>query len=95
MTQSTPQDTNQTLYSSIIVIAGPTASGKSAYALDLAKERDGVVINADSMQVYKDLPILTAQPSEEDLLEAPHRLYSVLDGAHRYNAQKWVEMAKA
>ncbi len=78
----------------IKVIAGPTASGKSGYALKLAQEINGVVINADSMQVYKDLPILTAQPSMEEQSICPHELYSVLDGSERFNAQLWVEMAK-
>ena len=79
----------------IKVIAGPTASGKSGYALELAQTCNGVVINSDSMQVYKDLPILTAQPSLEEQSICPHRLYSVLDGSERFNAQRWVEMAKS
>ena len=58
----------------VLVVAGPTASGKSAVALRLAQEFDGVVINADSMQVYRDLPILTAQPGNVDNAAAPHRL---------------------
>jgi len=61
-----------------VVIAGPTASGKSALALHPAQEEDGVVINADSMQVYRDLPILTAQPDAAALRSAPHRLYGIL-----------------
>ena len=79
----------------IIVIVGPTASGKSAHGITQAQKHDGVIINADSMQVYRDLPILTAQPSGEDLEAAPHKLYSILDGAVKCNAQQWTDMARA
>ena len=72
-----------------IVIAGPTAAGKSALALRLAQELGGAVINADSMQVYRDLRILTARPSETDEAAAPHRLYGYVDGAERYSAIRW------
>jgi tRNA dimethylallyltransferase len=58
-----------------ILIAGPTASGKSALALAVAERVGGVVVNADSMQVYRELAILTARPSEADLARAPHALY--------------------
>ncbi|NBX07348.1 MAG: tRNA (adenosine(37)-N6)-dimethylallyltransferase MiaA, partial [Proteobacteria bacterium] len=58
-----------------IIIAGPTAGGKSAYAVALAKALDGVIINADSMQVYADLSVLTARPSAADEADVPHRLY--------------------
>src|SRR6476660_811604 len=58
-----------------ILIAGPTASGKSGLALTLAERLGGVVINADSMQVYRDLRIITARPSPQDEARAPHRLY--------------------
>lgn len=77
----------------VIIIAGPTASGKSALALDIAKALDGCVINADSMQVYRDLAILTARPDAEALGQAPHRLYGVLDGAELCTAARWAEMA--
>jgi len=80
--------------SKIIVIAGPTASGKSGLALDLAKELDGVVINADSMQVYKDIPILAASPSSKDLEIAPHKLYSIYDASYRGNVVEWVDLCK-
>jgi tRNA dimethylallyltransferase len=63
------------------MIAGPTASGKSQLAVDLAARLDGEVINADSMQLYADLSILTARPSAADMQEVPHHLYGVLDGA--------------
>ncbi|MEJ5143019.1 tRNA (adenosine(37)-N6)-dimethylallyltransferase MiaA [Gluconobacter albidus] len=64
-----------------IIVAGPTCSGKSALALDLARRFDGTVINADSMQVYRDLRILTARPDDADEAAVPHRLYGVLDAA--------------
>ena len=73
-----------------IILAGPTASGKSAIALDLAAEIDGVIINADSMQVYKDLHILTARPTTADEALRPHRLYGVVDGAERYSVGHWL-----
>ncbi|WP_068438083.1 tRNA (adenosine(37)-N6)-dimethylallyltransferase MiaA [Magnetospirillum sp. XM-1] len=78
-----------------IVIAGPTASGKSGLALALAREFDGVVINADSMQVYDALPLLTARPSEEDLGAAPHRLYGVLAPSDLCSAARWGGLAAA
>ncbi len=79
----------------VIVIAGPTASGKSGVALALAQELDGVVINADSMQVYADLRILTARPTAEDEAAAPHRLYGVLPAEQPCSAAAWVDMALA
>ncbi len=78
-----------------IVIAGPTASGKSGLALNLAREMNGVVINADSMQVYAGLPILTAQPSAEDQAAAPHRLYGVLPPSELCSAARWRDLAAA
>ena len=75
------------------IIAGPTASGKSGRALALGQDLKGVVINADSMQVYKDLPVLTAQPSAEEQTLLPHKLYSVLDASALCNAAMWAEMA--
>ena len=62
----------------VVIVAGPTASGKSALALDLARILGGTVINADSMQVYRELRVLTARPSPEEEAEVPHRLYGVL-----------------
>ena len=59
----------------LIAIFGPTASGKSALAAAIAREFDGTVINADSMQVYRELPVLTAQPSAAERIAVPHRLY--------------------
>jgi tRNA dimethylallyltransferase len=74
---------------SITVICGPTASGKSALAVDLAEKRNGVVINADSMQIYDALPLLTAQPGHDELDRVPHRLYSWHDAQHKCSAQDW------
>jgi len=78
-----------------IIVAGPTASGKSALALALAERLNGVVINADSMQVYDTLRIVTARPSAEDEARAPHRLYGVLDPAELCSAGRWRAMAVA
>ncbi|MEM9469497.1 MAG: tRNA (adenosine(37)-N6)-dimethylallyltransferase MiaA [Pseudomonadota bacterium] len=78
----------------IYVIAGPTAGGKSAHALKLAEEKNGVIINADSMQVYDGLHLLTAQPSEEDLKQVPHKLYNALHPNDACSAGNWREMAE-
>lgn len=79
----------------LITVAGPTASGKSALALGLARAFDGVVINADSMQVYRELRVVTARPTAEEETLAPHRLYGVLPGAEVCSAGRWAEMAAA
>jgi tRNA dimethylallyltransferase len=76
-----------------IVIAGATASGKSALALDLAAEVGGSVINADSMQIYRDLPILTAQPDAASMAAVPHRLYGVLPLDDAATAARWADLA--
>lgn len=83
------------LRQAIVVVAGPTASGKSACALDLAMEFDGCVINADSMQVYQDLHVITARPSAADVARAPHSLYGMLPGREVCSAMRWAEMAAA
>jgi tRNA dimethylallyltransferase len=80
---------------SVIVIGGPTASGKSGLALAIAERIDGVVINADAMQVYGDLRILTARPGADDERRAPHRLYGFLDAAERCSAGRWQALALA
>ncbi len=82
-------------FAPVLIVAGPTASGKSALALDLAEAFDGVVINADSMQVYKELRVLSARPDEGEMARAPHRLYGVLSGREACSAGKWREMAMA
>ena len=74
-----------------ILIAGPTASGKSAVALELARQTGGVVVNADSMQVYRDLRILTARPSPADEAAAEHRLYGHVDGVVNYSVGRWLD----
>jgi tRNA dimethylallyltransferase len=79
----------------LIVLAGPTASGKSALALRLAEAERGVIINADSMQLYRDLRVLTARPTPEDQARAPHRLYGVLDAAEPASAGRWLQLAGA
>jgi tRNA dimethylallyltransferase len=73
-----------------VLIAGPTASGKSALALELARKTGGVVINTDSMQVYRDLRVLTARPSAAEEAEVPHRLYGHVDAAVNFSAGAWV-----
>jgi tRNA dimethylallyltransferase len=79
---------------SAVLIAGPTASGKSALALALAARINGVVINADSMQVYRDLRIITARPTNEEMACAPHRLYGHVDAAEVYSAGRWLRDAE-
>lgn len=79
----------------MLVIAGPTASGKSALALRVARDCGGTVINADSMQVYADLRIITARPTEADEAAAPHRLYGILDASDVCSAARWRDMALA
>jgi tRNA dimethylallyltransferase len=76
--------------SKAVLIAGPTASGKSALALALAQKTGGIVINADSMQVYRDLRIITARPAPEEEAQAPHRLYGHVDAAVNFSAGSWV-----
>ncbi len=73
-----------------ILIAGPTASGKSAVATALARRTGGVVVNADSMQVYANLRVLTARPSPADEAAAEHRLYGHVDGAENYSVGRWL-----
>ena len=77
----------------VIIIAGPTASGKSALALELAAVLCGTIINADSQQIYRDLPVLTAQPDNAALRRAPHRLYGYLDAAERGSVARWRKLA--
>lgn len=79
----------------VLVLAGPTASGKSSAAVAIAERTGGVVINADALQVYRELPILTAQPQGADLMRAPHRLYGALDGAQACSAARWRALALA
>ncbi len=73
----------------VILLAGPTASGKSALALALAEKLGGTIINADSMQVYRDLRLITARPSVEEERRVPHRLYGHVDAAENYSVGAW------
>jgi len=77
----------------VLLIGGPTASGKSALALAIARAFDGVIINADSMQLYREIPILSGQPSAADRTLAPHRLYGVLAAAEVASAALWRTLA--
>ncbi|HTR87074.1 MAG TPA: tRNA (adenosine(37)-N6)-dimethylallyltransferase MiaA [Reyranella sp.] len=79
----------------VLVVTGPTASGKSALALELARRRRGVVVNADAMQTYDAFPILTAQPTPEERASVPHRLYGVLPLSDALSAARWRSLAEA
>ena len=78
----------------LVVIAGPTASGKSALALALAQQIHGVIVNADSAQIYRDLRVLSAGPTDAELKQAEHRLYGVQDGALPCSAAEWAALAR-
>ncbi|MBT5765862.1 MAG: tRNA (adenosine(37)-N6)-dimethylallyltransferase MiaA [Kordiimonadaceae bacterium] len=78
----------------IIVLGGPTASGKSSIALNWAEKQDGEIVNADSMQIYCELNILTACPSDEDIGKVPHHLYRYLKGDDACSAERWRELAR-
>ena len=78
-----------------ILIAGPTASGKSAAALQVAEAVDGEIINADAMQVYQDLRVLTARPAQDEMRRVPHHLYGKMDGAEKCSAGVWARQAAA
>ncbi len=80
---------------STILIAGPTASGKSALALKLAERFGGTIVNADSMQVYRDLRIVTARPTPDEEASVPHRLYGHVDAAENYSVGRWCTEAAA
>ena len=78
-----------------VLIAGPTASGKSALALTLAEALGGTIINADAMQVYRDLRVLTARPSPAEEARVPHLLYGHVDAAENYSVGRWCVDASA
>lgn len=80
---------------SIVVIAGPTASGKSSLALAAAEALGGTIINADSMQVYRDLDVIAARPGRAAMARVPHRLYGVIDAADSCSAGRWRALALA
>ncbi|QGP80689.1 tRNA (adenosine(37)-N6)-dimethylallyltransferase MiaA [Sphingobium sp. CAP-1] len=94
MSNSEPEETGESR-PRVALIAGPTASGKSALAIALAKAAGGIVINADASQVYADLAILSARPSEEEMGDVPHRLFGHIDGAEACTAPRWAAEAKA
>jgi len=83
----------QNLTQRVILIAGPTASGKSGFALRLAEEIGGTVINADSMQVYRELSIITARPTADEMARVPHKLYGFVAGAEAYSVGRYLEDA--
>ncbi len=79
----------------VALIAGPTASGKSAVALCFAERTGGVIVNADASQVYADLAVLSARPDAADLARAPHRLFGHVDGTEAWSAARWADEARA
>ena len=79
----------------VLIIAGPTASGKSALAVAAARALDGVILNCDSMQIYKDIPIIAATPSAEEKAAAEHRLFEMYDVTKRGNVVEWLELCVA
>jgi tRNA dimethylallyltransferase len=79
--------------SKIILISGPTASGKSSFAVKIAKKVEGEIINADSMQVYKKLKILTARPNKIEQKNIKHHLYGVVDLNEKFSTGQWLKLA--
>ncbi|HTN61065.1 MAG TPA: tRNA (adenosine(37)-N6)-dimethylallyltransferase MiaA [Devosia sp.] len=77
-----------------VLIAGPTASGKSALALAMAAERDALIVNADAMQVYDTLAVVTARPSADDELRVEHRLYGFVPAATRFSTGRWLDAVR-
>lgn len=75
----------------VVCIAGPTASGKSAWAVSLAKSVNGEIINADALQVYSDLQVLSARPRADEIAEVPHHLFGHISGSVRYSTGKWLD----
>jgi len=78
-----------------VLIAGPTASGKSALALDIARQQGGVIVNTDALQVYDVLQLLTARPSEIEMAGVPHRLYGTVSPSVRFSTGEWARAAAA
>ena len=79
--------------SKIILISGPTASGKSNFAIKIAKKINGEIINADSMQVYKQLKILTARPNKREQIEIKHHMYGFIDLNKKFSTGQWLKAA--
>ena len=78
----------------ILIIAGPTASGKSSLAMDLAKKYNGIIINADSQQIYKELPILSSQPNKKNYVKVSHKLFNFLDFYKNFSVDHWFKLVK-
>ena len=76
---------------SVVVVAGPTASGKSAMAIDLALKYNGVIINADASQLYMDIPVISAAPDENDKRKVEHLLYGVLQANEKNSVSDWIK----
>src|SRR5689334_14295871 len=77
----------------INIVCGTTASGKTKYGVELAYKLDGIVINCDSMQVYQEIPILTAQPTSQEMQGIPHVLYGTIPCTESFSVGKWLELA--
>lgn len=84
----------QTDHHTVMILAGPTASGKSALALDIAQSMRAVIINCDSKQLYREIPIITAQPTPEEKQRVPHRLYGCISAGEHCSVARWVELAR-
>ncbi len=84
----------QELRSKAVIICGTTASGKSSFAIDYALKNNGEIINIDSLQIYKELPIVTASPTKEDLKKVPHHLFNFIDGKDEFSVGKYLSLAK-
>ena len=82
------------MINSIFFITGPTGIGKSDLAIKLSKEIKGEIINADSMQIYRELKVITARPTNIDIKLIKHHLYGYVSGSERYNVEKWCNDAK-
>ena len=78
----------------VILLAGPTASGKSKLAIKLAKYYKGEIINADSMQIYKEFSVLSSRPSKHDIKKAKHHLYGIFSVKKLFSAGEWLVLAK-
>ena len=78
----------------VFVIAGPTTSGKTQFAIDLAKKYKGIIINGDSQQIYKGLSVLSSQPNKIDLKKVPHKLFNFLKFYKNFSVEKWFLLTK-